>query len=151
MQFSDDKKVDILLALLKERYESSHKMRERSYKFTVWISGLAIALIWLVLNSYSLSYPQKLTLIILALVLGSLSIWFLRSIERGFNTNREVTINIEEALGCYESNFFGQGVLYPDQYKSSQKTRTSHFISLYILLGAVIVGLIIIVLISPCN
>ena len=45
MKINEDSKIDILRDLLKERYEASHKMRDRSLKFAIWVLGFGIALI----------------------------------------------------------------------------------------------------------
>lgn len=132
MEISKDKKIDILMNLLKERYEASHKMRERSYKFAIWILGFAIAVIWLLVSGLSLGVPQKIMLTLFVAISGLLTWNFLKSIDKGFVNNREVMIRIEEALGCYDENVYVENSsLLPPGYKDLSKTGTSHFRSLY--------------------
>jgi uncharacterized membrane protein YsdA (DUF1294 family) len=145
MQLEDDKKIDILLTLLKERYEASHKMRERSYKFSVWILGVGVALIWLILSRPEICIRQRTVLTFVIIIIGALAFQFLRSIDKGFANNKEVMIRIEQILGCYDQDIYiGGECLYPRQYGTNRKNGFSHFLSLYTLLVAV--GLAVIVL-----
>lgn len=132
MNIDDDKKVDILLSLLNERYNASHRMRERSLNFAIWILGFGIAVAWMLLRDINLSIFQKVTLTIFIVIIGYLTRKFLLCIEVGFNANKEVMVTLEEALGCYEQNKYIEGKsLYPEKYKKSDCTKTSHFKSLY--------------------
>lgn len=145
MQIPDDKRVEILLALLKERYEASHKMRERSYQFSAWILGFGIALIWLILSRPEICLNQRVVLTFVVVATGLLAFQFLRSIDKGFASNKAVMIRIERILGCYDQNLYVEGEsLYPKQYETNRKNSFSHFLSLYALLAAV--GLAVIAL-----
>ena len=142
MQISDDKKVDILLSLLTERYDASHRMRERSLSFALWILGLGIAMAWMLLGEVSLTFSQKTILTIFVVIIGYLTKKFLNSIEVGFNRNRSVMIKIEEVLRCYEEREYCGSTLFPEEYKNLDKKETSHFASLYQWLWT-IVGMVI--------
>lgn len=132
MNIDDDKKVDILLSLLNERYNASHRMRERSLNFAIWILGFGIAVAWMLLRDINLAISQKVVLTIFIVIIGYLTRKFLLRIEAGFNANKEVMVTLEEALGCYEQNKYIEGKsLYPEKYKKSDCTKTSHFKSLY--------------------
>jgi len=143
MKVPEEKKVDVLLALLKERYEASHKMRERSYSFLVWILGFGFALIWLIVSREPLCFYQRLVLTILVVVMFLLAIIFLRSIDTGFMRNKDIMIRLEKTLGCYEKGLYTeQHSLYPDEYQNQKKTKVSFFVSLYILLCSFGIGII---------
>ena len=132
MNINDDKKVDILLSLLNERYNASHRMRERSLNFAIWILGFGIAVAWMLLRDTNLSISQKVVLTIFIVIIGYLTRKFLLCIEVGFNANKEVMVTIEEALECYEQNkYMEDKSLYPEKYRNSVRTKTSHFKSLY--------------------
>lgn len=132
MNINDDKKVDILISLLNERYDASHRMRERSLNFAIWILGFGIAVAWMLLCGINLSISQKVVLTIFIAIIGYLTRNFLLYIETGFNANKEVMVTLEEALECYEQNKYIEGKsLYPEKYKKSDCTKTSHFKSLY--------------------
>jgi|LSQX01.3.fsa_nt_gb small-conductance mechanosensitive channel len=134
MYVDDKRKIDILINLLNERYDASHKMRERSLSFAVWILGLGIALIWLLLNmDISLSIFQKIILTIFIASIGCLTKKFLFSIETGFKNNREIMIRIEKILGFYEQDIYSKGEsIYPESYKNVEDTKVSHFRSIYL-------------------
>jgi len=138
MEISDNKKIDILLHLLSERYTASHRMRERSLNFAIWILGFGIAMIWMLLSEISLTFSQKIILTIFAVIIGCLTKKFLNSIEVGFDRNRNVMIKIEEVLRCYESNVYCNSPLFPQEYKNLDKKETSHFISLYLWLWTIV-------------
>lgn len=149
MQIEDDKKVDVLLAILKERYKAAHKMRERSFKFSIWLMGLAVAFIWLIIKESPFMVLQKVILTIFVLSMGALFWFFVRSIRRGFNNNWKVMIKVEEKLGCWEDNIYGQDTLYPEEYRTTKKI-SPHFASLYSCL--LILCIIAIALIwTPCK
>ncbi|RKX91888.1 MAG: hypothetical protein DRP84_10895 [Spirochaetes bacterium] len=132
MEIPDNKKIDILLHLLSERYTASHRMRERSLNFAIWILGFGIAMIWMLLSEISLTFSQRIILTIFAVIIGCLTKKFLNSIEVGFDRNRNVMIKIEEVLRCYESNIYCNSPLFPQEYKNLDRKETSHFISLYL-------------------
>jgi ABC-type branched-subunit amino acid transport system permease subunit len=152
MQISNDKKADILLNLLKERYDASHKMRERSLNFAIWIMGFGIALIWILLNGSPISQLQKIVLTCLVLVGGVLTRRFLKSIQAGFEENHKVMVKIEDTLGCYEKGaYIGDEPLFPEKYKDLSNKETSHFGSIYIWLIAMGLALILMIWLSPCK
>ena len=138
IEIPDNKKIDILLHLLSERYTASHRMRERSLNFAIWILGFGIAMIWMLLSEISLTFSQRIILTIFAVIIGCLTKKFLNSIEVGFDRNRNVMIKIEEALRCYESNVYCNSPLFPQEYKNLDKKETSHFISLYLWLWTIV-------------
>jgi len=150
MKINDNKKVDILLNLLSERYNASHKMRERSLNFTTWILGFGIALSWILLSQITLNFTQRIVFTIFIIVIGSFTIIFLSSIEIGFNNNRKVMIRIEKILGCYELNEYSDDeTLFPEVYKSFNKKRTWHFRSLYIGILLIFILLIVFIWLEP--
>ena len=132
MQIRDDNKTKILLTMLRERYEASHKMRARSQGFAIWILGYGIAISWMLLGGETLVLPQKVIFTAFVLVIGMLSASFLKSIEAGFDRNREVMISIEEALGFYDEGVYLENApLLPPEYRDLSRKGTFHFPSLY--------------------
>ena len=139
MQINDDKKIEILLNLLNERYNASHRMRERSLNFALWILGFGIAMAWMLVSQITLTFPQKIIVSIFVIIVGCLTKKFLASIEAGFDRNRNIMIKIEEVLGCYKANAYCEDTtLFPKEYKNLDKKETSHFKSLYQWVWAVI-------------
>lgn len=132
MQISNAKKIDILLNLLNERYAASHRMRERSLNFALWILGFGIGMVWMLLSQITLTFSQKIILTAFVIIIGYLTKIFLCAIEVGFDRNRKVMVKIEETLGCYKANIYNEGTaLFPEEYKTLDKKETSHFKSLY--------------------
>ena len=124
MQIDEKEKADILVSLLNERYNASHKIRERSFRITIWVLGLAVAFVWILINGTSLTLYQKLIMTILVIILGVTTFWFVYALERGFDKNRKVMIDLEEAIGCYkEGIYLDSRTLYP----TFRRFRTSVF------------------------
>jgi hypothetical protein len=152
MQLNNDKKADILLNLLKERYEASHKMRERSLSFAIWIMGFGIALIWILLGGSPLGLWQKIVLTGFIVIASALTRRFLKSIETGFKNNHDVMVRIEDILGCYEKNIYVEAEsLFPQKYKDLSNKDTSHFGSIYVWLVTMAFALILMIWLSPCK
>lgn len=146
MEISHEKKVDVLLNLLNERYEASHRMRERSLSFALWILGFGIAMAWMLLSQMALTFSQKIILTIFVVVIGILTKKFLASIEVGFDKNRKVMIKIEEALECYKADVYIETTaLFPEEYKNLDKKETSHFTSLYQWIWSIVAMLIFLI------
>jgi ABC-type branched-subunit amino acid transport system permease subunit len=151
MHISENQKLDILINLLNERYNASHKIRERSLRFTIWVLGLAVALIWILINESLLTLSQKVILTILVITLEGVTFWFIYSLKSGFKKNREVMIKLEEALGCYQEGLYLESkAVYPNEYKNKkEKTRFSHFKSIYILLIPIAILIIFLIWLTP--
>ena len=129
---NEDQKFQVLITELQERYNAAHKIRERSIRFTLWISGMAIGLGWLLICQKSLALSQRfaLTLLIFALFAGTL--YFLLGLKRGSQKNRKAMINCEHALGMHDSGFFlAEQALLPVEYSSTKKKWSDHFHTLF--------------------
>ena len=112
-----EQKFQVLMAALQERYDSSHKIRDRSTQFTLWISGMAIGLAWLLVSEAILSLSQRLALTLLAAVLYLGALFLVRALQRGSCRNREAMIRVERALGMHEKGYYlPDAALLPDQY-----------------------------------
>lgn len=150
MDIDENKKADIVLGLLNERYGASHRMRDRSLNFTIWILGFGIAMMWILLGEINLQTPQKVLLSIFIAIIGYLTIKFLSYIEAGFNANKEVMVTLEEALECYkQSAYIENKTLYPETYRNLGYNKTSHFKSLYEWIWTVTVLLISLLWLEP--
>jgi len=152
MKITNEKKPDVLLNLLKERYEASHKMRDRSLSFAIWVMGFGIVLIWILVSGPGLGLGQKIILTSFVLVAGGLTRKFLKSIETGFKNNHEVMVKIETILGCYRKNIYVKNdSVFPDNYKTLSNKDTSHFGSIYTWLVVMGFVLILMIWLSPCH
>lgn len=143
MKIDEKDKVNILLHLLAERYNATHRMRERSLNFAVWILGFGIAIAWLLLRGVSLTIFQEIILTILVITVSVLATYFLHAIKKGFDNNRKVMIDIEQALGCYEEGMYiDSKSLFPEEYRENIEELPGfrkvlrllgfHFVSIYV-------------------
>jgi hypothetical protein len=156
MEISDEKKVDVILSLLQERYNASHAMRERSERLTIWIVGLAFTVIWfLLLKGPTFTSTQKVLLSAVVAVIGGLVFWHQVGISKGFHRNRTAMIVMEEALGAYEEGLYvSQKALLPADYPviarfPSRKSLTYHFVITYLWIAVVLIVLILLILLTP--
>lgn len=143
-------KVQIVLSSLQERYNASHKIRERSVQFVLWLSGLAVGLGWILISEQIFTFYQKiaLTLLITALFVGALC--FLWGLMKGANNNRNTLIRHEEALKMYESGvYLPDKSLLPEAYCKINLRWTDHFCTLFIWLIVMAMSLIILTWTCP--
>ena len=145
MEIQCDRKPEVLLAVLQERYTASHTMRARGMQFTLWISGLALGLAWLLISQAPFSRPQCVALTGLIVVLFAGTIYFIAALRRGFQNNRDALIRAERALGLHEPGVYMEGdALLPQEYASAQPKWSDHFCSLcvwIVLLGLSLLAL----------
>ena len=144
MHLNEEQKLQVLLTELQERYNASHKIRERSTQFTLWISGMAIGLGWLLISqeTFALSQRVALTLLIAALFVGT--IFFILGLRRGSQKNREAMIRCEGALGMHDTGVYLEGKpLLPMEYSHTNHKWSDHFCTLCVWLIIVAVSLLI--------
>ena len=152
MQLSEEKKIDILMMQLGERYTALHQMRDRSMTFTLWLLGLGLGMAWLLMCEVTLDAVQILFTILLLCVLAASSILFLRGIQRGFSKNREIVIGLETALSLYDNDAYGLAApVLPKEFSSSKCRWSGHFETLYALLATMFLILIVLTLANPCR
>lgn len=150
MKSFDDQKHQTLLAALQERYNASHNMRERSIQFTLWISGMAIPIGWLLISQQQLALVQKLALTLFIVALFGGTAWFMLGLKRGFLKNREVMIRCERALGMYETGvYLADSPLLSAEYCSTNRKWSDHFSTLTVWLLTVAMSLLILAWMAP--
>lgn len=150
VQFKDDHKIQVLLIQLQERYAAAHKMRERSTKFTIWLSGMAIGFAWLLISHQTLALPQRLALTLLIATLWTGAGIFILGLRKGFQSNRRAMINSERALSMYEPDIYlKEDSLLPAAYKRTNRKWNDHFSTLCIWLCVVTFSLLILVWTCP--
>jgi hypothetical protein len=150
MHLSEDQKLQVLLAELQERYNASHKIRERSTRFTLWISGMAIGLAWLLISPTSLMLTQRIALTLLIVALFGGALFFILGLQRGFNKNREAMIKSERALGMHDSGvYLENSALLPPEYNNTNRNWSDHFNTLCVWLILVAVSLSILTWTCP--
>ncbi|MEW6666828.1 MAG: hypothetical protein AB1512_16625 [Thermodesulfobacteriota bacterium] len=143
-------RLQVLLAQLQERYNAAHKIRERSTQFTLWISGMAIGLGWLLISQRALVLAQRIALSLLIAALFAGTVYFMMGLRRGFQKNRKTMIRIERALGLHEAGIYLEnGPLLASEYGLTNRKWSDHFHTLYIWLVLVAVSLLILTWTCP--
>ena len=166
LELTDDKKIEVALTQLSERYTALHNMRDRSMQFTIWILGLGLALAWLLLSEIALTTPQTIVLLIMLIVIPYSSYLFLRGIKTGFKNNLDVARRLERALHLLEpgvylekqpilgEDFAGEKPAPPKHLSGRIKHAmecTEHFHTLNCLLITVFLLLFLLTLANPCG
>jgi hypothetical protein len=122
MNISDEKKVEVLIAALKERYESLHKIRDRVQSSGIWILGILFAASgWFLQDDRGLGLSKKVTFAAAALFAFLVFRYsFLADLRKGFKNQQIAAASIEEKLGLYEEGKYAQkGTVYPLSWKDS--------------------------------
>ena len=153
---TDDKKADILIAALEERYATIRTIRDRVQNVCLWALGIAVGGAgWLVQSHIRFRLDE--TLIFLAGLVGIY--WALRHIyfadlEKGFKTQLQTAAKIEEALHLYEPNYFNptQEAVYPSKWRGAggNGAEGRFFASHYRLLEAGLIILGVALLLKTC-
>lgn len=166
LELPPEKKIDIALAQLSERYTALHNMRDRSMQFTIWILGLGLALGWLLLSEIALTKTQTGILVLFLILIFLASRHFLRGIRTGFENNMKIALSLERALlllepGAYieskailEEKFADKKPDAPrniaEKIQNAMKC-TEHFFTLDCLLVTVFMLLFLLTLANPCG
>ena len=149
-QLKGDQKIQVLLIQLQERYTAAHKMRERSTKFTVGLSGMVIGLAWLLISHQTLTIPQRLALTLLIATLWTGAGVLILGLRKGFQSNRSAMIKSERALCMYETGIYLQeDSLLPMAYKRTRGKWNDHFSTLCVWLCLVALSLLILAWTCP--
>ena len=150
VQLKNNHKIQILLIEIQERYGAAHKMRERSTKFTIWLSGMAVGFTWLLIGQKTLLLSQRLALTLLIATLWTGAGFFILGLRKGFQNNRRAMIKSERALGMYETGIYlKEESLLPAAYKRINSKWNDHFSTLCIWLCVVALSLLVLAWTCP--
>lgn len=150
IHLNNDQKLQVLITELQERYNASHKIRERSMQFTLWISGMAIGLGWLLIGQKTLVLTQKIALSLLIAALFAVTFYFIMGLRKGFQKNRGTMIKCEHALRMHDSDvYLTDTPLLPDEYNSTNRKWNDHFCTLCVWLLVVTISLLILTWTNP--
>lgn len=126
----DEKKIEILLHALEERYKSIHIIRDRVQNISLWTLGLFVtAGGWLLQSNTTLTCGEKwffgATILLSVLVLR---IFYLRDLEKGFKAQQRIQAKIEDSLGLCRPGVFTEESIYPkDWAKAGGKDSKGNF------------------------
>ena len=147
MKLSEEKKLDVVMSQLGERYAALHRMRDRSMAFTLWLLGLGLGMGWLLMCEVTLDTEQIVYTVIVLCIFGVSSVLFVRGIQRGFSKTREIVIRLERALRLYDNDAYGLSApILPKEYLGRKCRWSGHFETLYALLAAMFLILIFLTL-----
>ena len=150
IQLKDDQKIQVLLIELQERYAAAHKMRERSTRFTIWLSGMAVGLAWLLISQKTLVLSQRLALTSLISTLWTGAGIFILGLRKGFQSNRRAMIKSERALDMYKPGIYlKEESLLPTSYKHTNSKWNDHFSTLCIWLCVIAFSLLVLAWTCP--
>lgn len=150
MDWSEDEKLKILLAGLQERYHASHRIRERSMQFMLWISGIAVGLCWILISQKALSPTQQIVLSVLIVILFGGVLHFTLALRKGFENNRKVMIKFETILGLHTPGLFlSDGPLLPAEYCQTKRRWSDHFCTVCGWLVLVAMALLVLTWVNP--
>ncbi len=150
MEIGNEQKFQILMAQLEERYGASHKIRERCTHFTLWITGMAIGLAWLLINECMLSVPQRIALSCFTVALFGGALFLLRGLLRGAATNRATLARAEAALGLYDKDaFLPDESILPAAYRNPRPAKSHDCCTLVLWLCVVTASLLAIIWTAP--
>jgi hypothetical protein len=121
-------KTNVLLAALNERYEALRIIRARVQDVSLWTMGILFgASGWIIASRQQFSWGTKIAfLVVLAVALGVVRCCYLADLANGFRTQQRVAAKIEEALGLFAPDFFGEtgtGSVYPKEWARTGSTR----------------------------
>lgn len=152
MDISEEKKLEVLLSQLQERYDALHKMRDRSMQFVLWILGFGLGMAWLLINEASFTLEQKILISILLIILGATILYFVCSIGRGFNVTRQIIIKLETSLKLYDKNYYNiSDSILPTKYSSKKTGLSGHFKTLNTLIIVVLLSLFVLTWVNICK
>jgi hypothetical protein len=149
MNIPEDKKIEILLHALEERYKSIHIIRDRVQNIAIWVLGLFVtAGGWLLQSTSSLSYSSKTELSIgLVSVIFIFHLTYLNDLKKGFKAQQRIQAKIEDILGLCKRNVYGEDSVYPKEWldAGTKKGKGKFFFHNYMLiyLGTVILTICI--------
>jgi heme/copper-type cytochrome/quinol oxidase subunit 4 len=154
---NEDKKVDVLISALEERYKSTHKIRERVQTTGIWILGILTSVSgWLVQSDVILGCAEK-QLYIFGLAIAFILIRFvyLKDLNKGFKGQQRTTAKLEKALGFYDTKFFNddEDSLYSKSWEKAgtEEGEGKFFQSTYYLVYAGFIFLLVALLLTPTH
>jgi len=143
-------KLSVLLSQLRERYYATHKMRDRSLQFALWILGFGLGMVWLLLSTSPLSWIQVAILGAFIVTVGTVSFCFVYAIKSGFEKTFTIVRRCENALGLYDDDVYCDGeCILPSEYEAKKRSWKCHFKTLQVLMLAVFVFLLLLTVTQP--
>lgn len=119
----NDKKIEILISALEERYKSIHNIRERVQNTGIWILGILGGIGgWLIQSGIYLGFLNKIFyLLALFATYHIIRFHYLEDLNRGFKGQQRVASKIEKALNLFTPKFFSDedNSIYPNSWEKA--------------------------------
>lgn len=105
----DNQEFEVLLLQLRQRYEEAARMRERSQRFVIWLSGMAFALASVILlGPLALGETNLRFLVAVIVWIGLLAVLYLATMARGFSKNHVIIQKLETVAELHTPGAYGQ-------------------------------------------
>jgi len=144
-EISDDKKVDILISLMKDLRVNINEWTERTYKATIWSIGLMFAIVaYGLTNNMNSNSIHQLFIVLGLLIIGLLTQIFISYAKKAHSGTGIALEKCQVSLGFCEKNFYLKNMQffgYSGKWlkaKSIQILQIFHFIVWLILVIATI-------------
>lgn len=149
-----EKKVEVLLVALEERYRSLHIIRGRVQNVGIWALGILLAASgWLIQSEIIFSPLQKLIFIIggsIAFII--IRFRYLDDLQIGFKAQQLTTARLEKSLGFFTPGTFDEekAPIYPEKWEKAgtEEGNGKFFKTTYALLYVGFVFLLVAILLS---
>ncbi len=118
MNINEDKKVEVLISALEERYKAIHEIRSRLQNISVWILGILLATSgWLFQSDvYFFRHEQVILTTALLIVVAVLFKTYIKDLETGFKQQQIVAASLEAELGFYSDGVLTPKALFPQSW-----------------------------------
>lgn len=152
-----DKKVDLLISALEERYEVLRTIRNRVQSVGIWALGILLAAGgWLVESGTVLTPLQKVLYFIgIIVAVAALRFKYLDDLERGFKSQQRVMVRLEKAAGFFTPGVFDDETdsVYPSTWENTGNKNGDgkFFKTTYLLLYIGTAFLLLVILLNGYN
>ncbi|MDO8571104.1 MAG: hypothetical protein Q7R79_00305 [bacterium] len=154
-QMSKDKKIDVLISALEERYKATHVIRHRVQGVCLWALGILFAAAgWLIQADISFEFETTVIIIIFMVVAHHLLQLYFLDLEKGFKGQQGAMTRVEKALNLYTPGYYTEdnSSLYDPKWEKagSAEGDGKYFSRSYALLQLGGAALIIALLLKTC-
>lgn len=142
---SDEKKVDVLLALMTNVRENIRYWTEQSYNATVWSIGLMVSISGFWLLSGSRTAQLRYALLFGVIVFGLLTQWYLSRLRRSFNADGSALVKLEAALKLCDKDAYVDGQFFGYTGKWFKPTQAVHLAWTHVIVMIFSAGILLLV------
>lgn len=153
---ANPEKMTVALALLQERYNASHRIRERSDRYLLLGAGWAAAVLWYAVQcTQGIGTTQKLLAAFATLCMGTLMLLLQCALFRGFRNNHRAISRLEQAVGAYARSAGDAAAAHlPREYRMAPYRRprwSDHFCIVLVWTAVMTVIVIVALFLAPAT